>query len=223
MSSVWRSVMLAVAPAALLALSVVAGLFVSRAGVDWLAVARFPDRLSGFPDRLSGFPDRLAVAMADAWPASDLALVAVVYCALFAVAGLEVRSTLSRRKSDAARAATSSIARATCVRTLAETEVGTVVPRLGIGGALAAGRRALNFGVMAFALLALVSVAGLVAVPKIMGWQGVIVLSGSMEPALPTGGLAFVEPLPANEIEVNDILTHRGNPNSSTLVTHTAW
>ncbi len=125
MSSVWRSVMLAVAPAALFALSVVAGLFVSRAGVDWQAVARFPDRL--------------AVAMADAWPASDLALVAVVYCALFAVAGLEVRSTLSRRKSDAARAATSSIARATCVRTLAETEVGTVVPRLGIGGALAAG------------------------------------------------------------------------------------
>ncbi len=73
---------------------------------------------------------------------------------------------------------------------------------------------------MAFALLALVSVAGLVAMPKIMGGQGVIVLSGSMEPALPTGGLAFVEPLSANEIEVNDILTHRRNPNSSTLVTH---
>jgi signal peptidase I len=65
------------------------------------------------------------------------------------------------------------------------------------------------------ALVAAVIVLGLTAsivVPRAMGWQGMIVLSGSMEPALKTGGLAFMEPISSNElgsIQRGDILTYR--------------
>ena len=41
-----------------------------------------------------------------------------------------------------------------------------------------------------------------------------------MEPALPTGGLAFVRPLSAAEIQVNDILTHMPESNRRALITH---
>jgi signal peptidase len=61
-----------------------------------------------------------------------------------------------------------------------------------------------------------VSLAVLAAVlvlsgPRLLGWQGVIVLSGSMEPALKTGGLAFVDPdVPPSQIHAGDIISFRG-------------
>lgn len=165
------------------------GLVVEFSSMSWQGVIKFPDRL--------------AEDMAAAWPASNLALVGLVFAALFAVAGLDIRSRLARRDRADAPAFLG----------------GGVTPpvrRL----TLPTVWRALNFGVMGLALLALVAVASLIAGPKILGWQGVIVLSGSMEPELPTGGLAFVKPMAASEIQVNDILTHRPNPNSDTLITH---
>lgn len=194
LNSAWSLFKLYLIPALLFGVLTGLGLFVGRAGLDWRGIVEFPDRLGA--------------SMAAAWPASDLALVAMVISALFVLAGLDIRSTLSRRKAATAEAASED-------KTVATRTRGT-----GARGRLALAGRALNFGVMAVALLALAGVAGLVAGPKIIGWQEVIVLSGSMEPALPTGGLAFVQPLPASEIEVDDILTHRPNPNSSTLITH---
>ena len=165
------------------------GLVVEFSSMSWQGVIKFPDRL--------------AEDMAAARPASNLALVGLVFAALFAVAGLDIRSRLARRDRADAPA-------------FLGWGVTPPVRRL----TLPTVWRALNFGVMGLALLALVAVASLIAGPKILGWQGVIVLSGSMEPELPTGGLAFVKPMAASEIQVNDILTHRPNPNSDTLITH---
>jgi len=68
-------------------------------------------------------------------------------------------------------------------------------------------------------VLAMVSVIAFVTVPRVLGWHGVIVLSGSMEPALKTGALAFVEPVEPADVKVNDVLTYRRD-NSKTLITH---
>ena len=66
-------------------------------------------------------------------------------------------------------------------------------------------------GVGLVALLVLVISAAIV-VPKVQGWTGMVVLSGSMEPALPVGSMAFMEPLGTghlDSIERGDILTYR--------------
>jgi signal peptidase len=68
-------------------------------------------------------------------------------------------------------------------------------------------------------VLAMVGVIAFVTVPRVLGWQGVIVLSGSMEPALKTGGLAFVEPAEPTDVKINDVITYR-RENSKTLITH---
>ena len=59
---------------------------------------------------------------------------------------------------------------------------------------------------VAVAGLALAAAAVLV-VPKALGWDGMVVLSGSMEPTLRTGGVAFVDPVPAERIRVGDVVT----------------
>lgn len=64
-----------------------------------------------------------------------------------------------------------------------------------------------------------VAAAALLVGPKALGWQGVIVLTGSMEPALQTGGVAFVDPVRPEEIGVGDLLTFT-RPNSDQQVTH---
>lgn len=60
-----------------------------------------------------------------------------------------------------------------------------------------------------------VTVIGLAAViilfmgPRLLGWQLVVVLSGSMEPTLPVGSVALVEPSHAASVRVGDVLTFR--------------
>lgn len=49
--------------------------------------------------------------------------------------------------------------------------------------------------------------AVVVLVPKALGWDGMIVLTGSMEPTLQAGGVAFVDPVPAERIRVGDVVT----------------
>lgn len=64
-----------------------------------------------------------------------------------------------------------------------------------------------------------VAAAALLIGPKALGWQGVIVLTGSMEPALQTGGVAFVDPVDPEDIGVGDIMTFT-RANSDQQVTH---
>jgi signal peptidase len=67
---------------------------------------------------------------------------------------------------------------------------------------------------------AMVAVIGFVTVPRVLGWHGVIVLSGSMEPTLKTGGIAFVEPAKPQDVKVNDVMTFRREGTQHTLITH---
>jgi signal peptidase len=72
------------------------------------------------------------------------------------------------------------------------------------------------------AAVAIIAIAALILVPRAMGWEGMVVLSGSMEPALPTGGLAFMQPLDdaaRERIQPGDIITFR-NPRFDSLTSH---
>lgn len=61
----------------------------------------------------------------------------------------------------------------------------------------------------------LISVIALFMIPRLLGWQLVVVLSGSMKPTLPVGSVAFVEPRDAASVQVGDILTFRVPEDSS--------
>jgi signal peptidase len=62
------------------------------------------------------------------------------------------------------------------------------------------------------AAVAMVAIAAVIVVPRAMGWEGMVVLSGSMEPELRVGGLAFMEPLSPDELDTvqpGDIITFK--------------
>lgn len=52
------------------------------------------------------------------------------------------------------------------------------------------------------------------------GYRPVVVYSGSMEPGLSTGALAFVENVPSEEIRVGDVVTFTDPYQAGRLVTH---
>jgi signal peptidase len=80
--------------------------------------------------------------------------------------------------------------------------------------------------IMLLALLLALAVAAIVLLPRVMGWQTMVVLSGSMEPAMPVDGLAFVEPVDPDEIEPGDVVTfprpdkRDANGESTAVVSH---
>jgi signal peptidase len=80
-------------------------------------------------------------------------------------------------------------------------------------------RRLLAFLVQATVVGAAVAMAAVLVVPRALGWQGVVVLTGSMEPALHTGGVAFVDRVPPERIGTGDLLTFT-RPGSRQQVTH---
>jgi signal peptidase len=62
------------------------------------------------------------------------------------------------------------------------------------------------------AAAAVTALLAVIVVPRALGWKGMVVLSGSMEPTLHTGGMAFMQPLSSSEvedIEPGDIITFR--------------
>ena len=70
-------------------------------------------------------------------------------------------------------------------------------------------------GIILIVLVVLVLVP--VFLPKILGYQTFNVISGSMEPSLPVGSLVLTKGIPAEEVQVGDVIVfHRGG----TAVTH---
>jgi signal peptidase len=91
------------------------------------------------------------------------------------------------------------------------------------------------------AVLVVLAVSALALLPRVTGWNAVIVLSGSMEPELKTGGLAFVEPVPepptfvsggvtlravdvvgwrVANLEVGDVIAFRSPNNPARQISH---
>jgi signal peptidase len=68
------------------------------------------------------------------------------------------------------------------------------------------------------------ALVALVAVPYVMGWMPLAVLSGSMEPTIPVGSQVVVDPIEdeadAARIRVGDVVTFMPWPGDPTLVTH---
>ena len=67
-------------------------------------------------------------------------------------------------------------------------------------------------------LLFMLIVAGLLIVPPIMGYQSLAVLSGSMEPNIGVGAIAYVAETDPAGLEVGDVITYRIS--GDTFVTH---
>lgn len=70
---------------------------------------------------------------------------------------------------------------------------------------------------------AVATVLAVVAVPRVLGWVPLTVLTGSMSPALPVGSQAVVEPVDAagiRDLEVGDVITFLPRPDDPTTVTH---
>lgn len=73
--------------------------------------------------------------------------------------------------------------------------------------------------VSAVVALALVGVILLFVLPRLFNWEIQVVLSGSMEPALPVGSVILVRPVDPQAVSVGDIVTYR--PQGATdFVTH---
>ncbi|MDD4497633.1 MAG: signal peptidase I [Methanosarcinaceae archaeon] len=68
-------------------------------------------------------------------------------------------------------------------------------------------------------LLLFLLLAGLTFLAPGYGWQVNTILSGSMEPELPAGGLVVIRPVAANAVEVGDIITFP-SPSGGVLITH---
>ena len=65
-----------------------------------------------------------------------------------------------------------------------------------------------------------IAAAGLVIVPKALGWTSVVILSGSMEPELWTGGIAFIDEVDPRSLKEGDIITYRPFTDQNNMVTH---
>lgn len=80
--------------------------------------------------------------------------------------------------------------------------------------------RAINWiGNTLFVLLCLVCAAllGFLIVPRMLGYQDYVVLSGSMEPTLPVGSLTYVSDVPFDQVEEGDIIAYTAGDD---FVTH---
>ena len=59
-----------------------------------------------------------------------------------------------------------------------------------------------------------------VTLPRAFGYEVYTVISGSMEPAIPTGSMVFVKGMEAAEVEEEDVIAFYGGPDSNAIITH---
>ena len=69
-------------------------------------------------------------------------------------------------------------------------------------------------------LIGLVLICLPLTVPRLLGYHIYSVISGSMEPAIPTGSLVYIQETEPAEIETGDVIAFYGNMDSSSIITH---
>ena len=69
-------------------------------------------------------------------------------------------------------------------------------------------------------LVALVAVCLPLTVPRLFGWHIYSVISGSMEPAIPTGSLVYIREMGPEEVAEGDIIAYYGAWDSASIITH---
>ena len=60
-------------------------------------------------------------------------------------------------------------------------------------------------------LIASLIICGMLIIPELMGYQSYVVLTGSMEPTIPTGSIVFVETVEPEMLEVGEVVTFYQN------------
>lgn len=56
--------------------------------------------------------------------------------------------------------------------------------------------------------------------PKVMNYQAYTIISGSMEPAIPTGSLVYVKNMEPQNVAIDDVIAYYGGPDTSAIITH---
>ena len=57
-------------------------------------------------------------------------------------------------------------------------------------------------------------------VPRMMGYQIYTVVSGSMEPVIPTGSLVYIQNMKPEDVQKDDVIAFYGAINGSSIITH---
>lgn len=69
-------------------------------------------------------------------------------------------------------------------------------------------------------LMVLVMVCLPLTVPRVFGFHIYTVISGSMEPAIPTGSLVYVKGVPPEDVEEDDVIAFYGSMDGASIITH---
>ncbi|HEV2123225.1 MAG TPA: signal peptidase I [Chloroflexota bacterium] len=77
-----------------------------------------------------------------------------------------------------------------------------------------------NLGLTVFCAVAIATVLALSVGPRFFAYETFIVRSGSMEPAIRTGSIVVVQPVPPLSIRVGDVITYRRPEDPDTTITH---
>ena len=57
-------------------------------------------------------------------------------------------------------------------------------------------------------------------VPRVFGYEIYTVISGSMEPAIPTGSLVYIQEMEPEDVEADDVIAFYGAKDSASIITH---
>lgn len=71
---------------------------------------------------------------------------------------------------------------------------------------------------MVIVLTVLIIIAGLLLVPKIVGYETFAVISGSMEPKIPVGAIVYTKETSFENLNINDVISF--DTNNGSRVTH---
>lgn len=67
----------------------------------------------------------------------------------------------------------------------------------------------------------LIFLAGMLStLPNLLGYRAYAIVSGSMEPAIPIGSVAYAKPLEPEKIQTGDIIVFYGGRNGDAVTTH---
>lgn len=69
-------------------------------------------------------------------------------------------------------------------------------------------------------LIAVIAICIPISIPRLFGYEMYTVISGSMEPAIPTGSLVYVEQIEASEVEEGDVIAFYSSSDNGSIITH---
>lgn len=81
-----------------------------------------------------------------------------------------------------------------------------------------AGRVLSGLGIVLLVLVILLCIP--ITVPRVFGVQVYNVISGSMEPAIPTGSLVYVKSVQPSQVEADDVIAFYSSVDSGAVTTH---